>query len=355
MTDNKIFSLTECHPKKQYIEDELKVGSTREEAMEFGQIEMSAKGKRVRLSAIAVHDKDIIITGRLIRIASIRGEGWLEDGKIDDPETIISKIKEAKAGADLFTFEQVVPHCEPKFDYYMEWDNFAVLPITTFDHWWTKQVNDKTRNMVRRAQKKGVEVRVCAFEEAMVLGISKIYDETPIRQGRKFWHYRKGLDLVRKENSSFLERSEFIGAYSGQDLIGFIKLVYMGEVAGIMQILSMVKERDKAPNNALVAKAVELCAEKGVRYLIYSKFTYGKKGIDPLADFKKHNAFQKMEVPRYYVPLNWKGSVGLKLGLHHELKEQLPESIAGYLRRTREKWYIWKMKKAVEGKKLGID
>ena len=214
----------------------------------------------------------------------------------------------------------------------------------------TKQVNDKTRNMVRRAQKKGVEVRVSAFDEAMVTGIAKIYNETPFRQGRKFWHYGKDIDSVRKDNSSFLERSEFIGAYSGQELIGFTKLVYMREVAGIMQILSMVKERDKAPNNALVAKTVELCAEKGVRYLFYSKFTYGKKGVDPLADFKKHNAFQKMEVPKYYIPLTTKGNIGLKLGLHHELFELLPQSVTANFRRIRERWYGWKIRKMAENK-----
>jgi hypothetical protein len=309
------------------------------------QVEVSVKGKTVQLGSISVGNNDIIVSGRLLKIASIKGEGWLEDGHVSDPMAIINKIKKAKAGVDMLIFGQMVPDCRPRFNYYMEWDNFAVLPISSFDYWWKKQVNDKTRNMVRRAQKKGVQVKVSALDEAFVKGIAKIYNETPFRQGKKFWHFGKDIDTIYRDNSSFLERSEFIGAYSGQELIGFIKLVYMNEVAGIMQILSMIKERDKAPNNALVAKAVELCSGRGIKHLIYSKYTYGNKGVDPLADFKRHNAFQEMRVPRYYVPLSIKGYIGLKLKLHHELNQLLPKRVLDLLRKKRENWYRRKLER----------
>ena len=76
-----------------------------------------------------------------------------------------------------------------------------------------------------------------------------------------------------------------------------------------MQIISMIRHRDKAPTNALVAQAVRSCAERGIAYLWYANFSYGKKQPDSLADFKRHNGFQKVELPRYYIPLTFAGGL----------------------------------------------
>ena len=36
-------------------------------------------------------------------------------------------------------------------------------------------------------------------------------------QGRKFWHYGKDLNTVKRENGTYLDRCEILGAYySGQ-------------------------------------------------------------------------------------------------------------------------------------------
>jgi hypothetical protein len=301
------------------------------------QTEVSFRGKTFKVPSLCVDDKVLVITGKFLRIASIKGEAWLENGKIGDPLSVIEKLRVSRTGIDIFTFSERLPDVKPKYNFHIEWENVAALPIKTFDYWWTSQINDKTRNMVRRAAKKGVTVRVAEFDDTFVEGISDIYNETPVRQGRPFWHYGKDVDTVRKENATFLERSDFIGAYCGSELIGFVKLVHMGKVAGMMQILSKVRERDKAPNNALLSKVVEICAEMGIEYVVYSKFTYGKKVIDPLADFKRHNAFQKIDIPRYYVPLNIRGTIGLKLGLHHDLGGLLPEGLVSHVRRIRAK------------------
>lgn len=288
---------------------------------------------------VNINGISLLVSGRFIKLGVVNDEYWLETDPHDDPEGIIEHIKYNRVKIDIFTFSQKLWDTTPKYDYHMEWDNIAALPIETFEHWWTKQVNDKTRNMVRKAQKKRVEVKVVTFDNALIEGIAGIYNETPVRQGRPFWHYDKDIESIRIENSTFLERSDFLGAYCGDELIGFIKLVYVGEVAGMMQIISKIKDRDKAPNNALVAKAVEVCAEKGIRYLTYSKFIYGKKGVDPVAEFKHHNGFKKIDVPKYYIPLSLKGSIGLKLSLHHGLGELLPQVFLSYLRKIRAQWY----------------
>ena len=224
----------------------------------------------------------------------------------------------------------------------MEWDNVAAIPLKNFDHWWTKQIKDKTRNLVRKAERSRVLTRVSNYTDEFVRGISKIYNETPIRQGRPFWHYKKDFDTLKAIHSTFLDRSDFIGAYYNDELIGFIKIVRSGQTENIMHIISMAEHHDKAPTNALVAKAVEICCMRGLQYLCYDKFDYGKTGSTPLANFKRHNGFERIDFPRYYVPLTIKGKMVLRLNLHHGLISVLPEGIIVRLLNLRNAWYTRK-------------
>src|SRR3989475_9828065 len=194
--------------------------------------------------------REILVEGRLLRIARLEADGY---EFLEDPEPVVGGLRKSGTRIDLFTFMQKLSETSPKYRYPMEWDNLAALAVSTFDHWWTRQVNDKTRNMVRRAEKKGVTVRVVPFDDAFVQGISAIYNESPIRQGRSFWHYGKDLEVIRRENATFLDRSVFIGAFLRESMIGFAKLVSdeaQGQ-AGLMQILSMIQHRDKAPTNEI--------------------------------------------------------------------------------------------------------
>jgi hypothetical protein len=223
----------------------------------------------------------------------------------------------------------------------MEWDNFAALPISTFDHWWNDQIGFKGRNKAKQAEKKGVVVREVPFDEALVKGIWEVYNETTIRQGKPNAHYGKDLETIYKEEATFLDSSVFIGAYLGDSLIGFVKMVAdeTRTQAGLMNIVSMVRHRDKAPSNALVAEAVRACAKRGIPHLVYSSFSYGKKQRDSLSDFKERNGFQKIEVPRYYVPLTLIGQIALKLGMHKRFSEHVPEPLLAKLRNVRNAWY----------------
>lgn len=289
-------------------------------------------------SFMQVCGKDIQVEGRLIRIARLAAEGF---EFLEEPEATLDALRESRVRIDLFTFTQNLPHTSPKYSYPMEWDNVAALPVSTFDHWWTQQINRKTRNMVRRAENKGIAVREVPFDDALIQGISAIYNESPIRQGRPFWHYGKELDTVRKVSGTFLDRSVFIGAFWGGSLIGFAKLVSdeaQGQAA-LMHIVSMIQHRDKAPTNALIAQAVRSCAERGIPYLVYSKFSYGKKRRDSLSDFKQHSGFQRIELPKYYVPFTFAGRAALRLGLHHRLVDRIPEPVLAQVRKIRSLWH----------------
>jgi hypothetical protein len=119
-----------------------------------------------------------------------------------------------------------------------------------------------------------VVVRSVPFTDDLVAGIVDIYNETPIRQGRPFWHYGKTFEAVKQMNATYLERSGFLGAFLGDELIGFLKIVYVNRVARLMQIVAKDAHRDKRPMNALIAKAVELCETKNCTDLVYGNYRY---------------------------------------------------------------------------------
>jgi hypothetical protein len=114
--------------------------------------------------------------------------------------------------------------------------------------------------------------------------------------------------------------STYIGAYLQDELVGFIQLVHGDNIAIISQILSMQKHWDKALNNALVAKAVEVCATRKIRWLMY-----GRMGNHPtLDDFKQNNGCVRFLLTRYFIVLTGKGRLAARLGLHREMKDALP-------------------------------
>lgn|SRR5580698_2975967 len=294
-----------------------------------------------------IENIEIKTTGRFLRIARLDADKYQF---LDDPKPILDALKKSRKRVDLFTFVQKLPDTTPKFTYPMEWDNFAAIHISTFNDWWTKQIGFKARNKAKQAEKKGVVIREVPFSEELVSGIWEIYNECPVRQGRKFPHYGKSLETVYREEATYLDSSIFIGAFWENKLIGFIKLVsnQTHTQAGLMNIVSLIQHRDKAPTNALVAQAVRACADRGIAYLVYSGFSYGKKLRDSLSDFKERNGFQRIEVPRYYVPLTPLGKLALRFGLHHRLLDHLPESAAAKLREFRETYYNRKLQAATE-------
>jgi hypothetical protein len=287
---------------------------------------------------INICSREIRVQGRLLRIARPHGDRYRF---LDDPGPVIARLKTCGMRVDLFTFGQKLPEAEPKFSYPVEWDNFAVLQVSTFENWWKHQIGFKARNKAKQAEKNGVVVREVNFDDALVAGIHEIYNECPIRQRRRFPHYGKSFETVRREEMPFLDTSIFIGAFWEDRLIGFVKLVPDESFtqAGLMNIVSMVKHRDKVAQNALIAHAVRACASRGIRYLVYSKFDYGHKQHDGLRDFKERNGFSRVNTPRYYVPLTPIGWAAFHLGFHHSLAERTPEIVAGRLRNIRALWY----------------
>jgi len=231
-------------------------------------------------------------------------------------------------GIDIFTFIER-KWCNTISDPSSSWaktkDNVALLQITSYGAWWEK-IGKKTRNMIRKAEKSGIKTQVILPSKELAEGIWKIYNETPIRQERAFPHYGASLESV-KGNVFSPGESTFICAFFQNDIVGFIQLVYGDNIAIISQILSLQKFWDKAVNNALLSKAVDFCANRQVQWVMY-----GRMGNHPSLDkFKESNSFRKFPLTRYYIPLTRKGQIAIKLGLHKEAKDVLPQRLKYWL------------------------
>jgi hypothetical protein len=237
-------------------------------------------------------------------------------------EKFIEKLGER--GADMFTFIERKWHqtiSNPSEFWLKANDNIALLQVTSFDDWW-KNIGKKTRNMIRKAEKSGIKTEIVEPNQKLAEGIWKIYNETPIRQERAFPHYGVQLQTVTRSVLS-AQNSTFIGAFFQDELAGFIQLLHGDNITIISQILSVQKFWDKAVNNALLAKAIELCANRGIRWLMY-----GRMGNHPSLDrFKQNNGFTNYSLTRYYVPITRKGRIAARMGLHRDIKDALPQSI----------------------------
>lgn len=253
------------------------------------------------------------------RIAQdVREYGW------DFVPTDMFLRKLTDRGVDVFTFIErkwcsSIP--KPEDSLVKVEDNIALLPIKTYEEW-LAVVGKKTRNMVRKAEKSGVRMEVVEPSGKLAEGIWRIYNEAPIRQERAFPHYGISLGTVKSLVFSAHDAT-FIGAFLDGELIGFIQLAYGEKIAIIQQILSFQKHSDKAVNNALIAKAVQVCTARRVEWLMY-----GRMGNHPsLDEFKENNGFTKFSFPRYFVALTRKGRIAIRMGLHKELKDSLPAAI----------------------------
>ena len=80
---------------------------------------------------------------------------------------------------------------------------------------------------------------------------------------------------------------------------------------------------------------------------MYSKFDYGKER-DSLRDFKERNGFQRVNLPRYYVPLTALGRAAFRMGLHRSMSSHIPTPLADKLRSLRASWYARRYRSMIE-------
>lgn len=290
------------------------------------------RGRPVAVPGLQVEDQRLIVQGRFLTVARLRDE-WYDE--LGNPELVICSLKKCAPIPDLFTFWQRLPDTVPAYSYYHEPEVLSAIPLKDFQHWWEKQIKSDTRKKAKRPEKRGIEIKVVSLDDAFVLGVMGIFNETPVRRGKPFWHYGKSFERLKEELSRDLARSKFIGAYEGGTLIGFVKLVCApGRFANPGLIVSKLEARKNYVNNALIAKSVELCCQDGVPYLTYTKWRRGTQ-----AEFLIRHGFESTSVPRYWIPLTRKGKIGLKLGFHRDIRTRIPDKLTGAILNLRSAVY----------------
>jgi hypothetical protein len=296
------------------------------------------------LPELEVKGQRILVEGRWFKVARIQDEDWQVGQVVEEPEKFVAMIRAARLRVDVFTFCQKLPEVRPQYNYCLKWDNVAVIRTSGLSEWW-ERLPQVTRKNVRRASRRGVRVQLMACDDIMIRGITDIYNEIPIRDGRPFPHYGKDFAAIKREVSTMSDRSQFLGAFHGEELIGFMKLIHMGNVSSILHIVSKQAHYDKRPSNALLNKAVEVCHQRGVDYLIYGQYNYGNRSNSPLTEFKRRNGFDRILVPRYFIPLTVWGRISLALNLHRGIKGNFPTWFVDMVLRLRAKYYEKRLKK----------
>ncbi len=275
--------------------------------------ETMVKGQPAKMDCMEIGGQIYAIARGPVTVVSLEDE-WFED--VADPAAVVEALNES-AGfkPDIFTFWQRLPDLEPKHSFHTEWEELAVLPIKSYDHWWNHQIKSRIRNQIRKAEKEGLVVKEAAYDDDFVRGMTAIFNEAPVRQGRKFWHYGKDFQTVKRQFSRYIHRENMIGAYYQNELIGFVMMGNAGRYGVTGQIISAIKHRDKSTNNALIAKAVELCEKRKLPYLVYL-FWSG----DSLTEFKRRCGFQKDDNSPIFCAIDAKGKNSIEARLSSRLE-----------------------------------
>ena len=111
--------------------------------MTMSHTEIAIRGKVVRVPSAQIDGRTVITTGKWLKIVAVQDEELVEAETVPNPDAFIAQLKERGPNADIFTFAQKLPHTTPKHEYHLEWDNVAVIPITTYSEWWDKRAESR--------------------------------------------------------------------------------------------------------------------------------------------------------------------------------------------------------------------
>ena len=276
------------------------------------------KDKKVPIKVFTACSHKVVVEGTLVKIARLKDEYETE---ISDPGTLIRELARCGCKPDVFTFWDRVPANTEPLTYPHDKEIQALLPVHTYEQWWN-ELDRGVRKIVRRSSKKGVTIRTPELDDDLLIGLKRIFDETPLKRNKHFWYYDRSIEDLREALGQDRSKdSEFLVAYYGEEVIGFMKLIYRDKFADPVVFISKMEHFDKYPNNLLLAKAVERCAEKNLPFLHYSDWRLGSHG-----DFLRRNGFRKFAVNRYYVPLTIRGKIAVRFGMYQPLWSRVPES-----------------------------
>ena len=172
--------------------------------MEIFNLETLIKGKPAQVACVEIGGQTFTVTKGPLNVVQLQDE-WYED--VRDPEFVIDILATPRFQARIFTFWQRCRILQVQYRYYMEWESIAALPVqvTTIGST-TRSLRASEARFVRRRRKE----LECAKPLTMTIvgGMTAIFNETPVRQGKKFWHYGKDFETVKHQFSRYILREE---------------------------------------------------------------------------------------------------------------------------------------------------
>ena len=282
--------------------------------MSLAVTRVSVRGMSKDLPSFGVDNNVVVVSGKLSGLRRSSTSTGSRRATLPDPEAVLNRADRFAERPDIFHVCAARARHRASLSLPSGAVNLAAIPLTTYEHWLSKQITPAARRNIKAAEKRGVVVKAAEYDDAYVRGIMAIYNESPIRQGRRFWHYGKDFASVRAENGTYADRSTFLAAYVDGEMVGYLKMVWDERTAAIMQVMSQMKCYDKRPNNALLAEAVRQACARGKEYLLYEAFVYGKKSESSLTEYKRSNGFVRMDLPRYLRAADAQGSARAQPG-----------------------------------------
>jgi hypothetical protein len=244
-------------------------------------------------------------------------EGLLTFARLDDflePFTAAHVEKAKSLGADVLVYSDRPWMKESRHS--TELSNtlrIALLQFDSYDHWLSR-LNKDTRYEIRKSRKM-IQTRIIERatkpEAEQIVGL---YTESPFREGRYFAEYSAwtaekllGKDLTDRRQLSV------VAVYENQ-VVGFAKTIFNGQVAVVGTMLSSLSIRKKVRgvSNALLSAQIEALSQKGIRFLVYGKLDV-LAGLDR---FKASHGFTGATVIYSYVTLTPKGRLLAGLGMY---------------------------------------
>jgi len=166
----------------------------------------------------------------------------------------------------------------------------AIIKIPQNIDQYLKHIGAKSRNMIKKAQKQGIECDVFSWNDKLN-DIYKINTSSFIRQGREmdisYKEYPKNIEYPKENDFKIVH----IGAFHNTILIGYVELYLYGNFAMTNRILGHNEYLRYGIMNLLIKHCVEYAIENNISFINY--LTMLNRKNNSLSAFKYRVGFRE--------------------------------------------------------------
>jgi predicted O-methyltransferase YrrM len=175
----------------------------------------------------------------------------------------------------------------------------ALLDVQASDDDYLKQIGDKSRNMLRKADRNGYVSRVFEHNDHLE-DLHAIHTSKEVRSGRPLTDaYREFPQAIRADQGLCRRHGRiFVGAFRDDHLWGYAQLVLCDELAVINRFMGHGERLRDGIMNAVVAHLRQICHERGgvvaINYLTLRSSTEGLDRFKRSVGFRERAALLRL-------------------------------------------------------------